>query len=98
MRSHTASARRRGIPDSDLEAIGQPQRWPEVFPPAEIAALQLATQLCASSHHLGADLVAELRQLYDDRQLAELVLVAGQANLNNRVGNAAKQLFAANRR
>ena len=26
-------------------------------------------------------------------ELAELILVAGQANLNNRVGNAAKQLL-----
>lgn len=98
MRSHTASARRRGIPDSDLEAIAEPQRWPEMFQPAEIAALELATQLCASSHDLGADLVAELRVHYDDRQLAELVLVAAQANLNNRVGNAAKQLLAGERR
>ena len=98
MRSHTASARRRGIPDTDLEAIGQPQRWPEVFQPAEIAALELATQLCTSSHDLGADLVAELRLHYDDRQLAELVLVSGQANLNNRVGNAAKQLLDRDRR
>jgi alkylhydroperoxidase family enzyme len=41
--------------------------------------------------------VARLRGLYDDRQLAELVVVAAQANLNNRVGNAGKQLFAERR-
>ncbi len=38
--------------------------------------------------------MARLRRHYDERQMAEILLVAGQANLNNRVGNAAKVLFA----
>jgi alkylhydroperoxidase family enzyme len=98
VRSHTASARRRGIPDADLEALGQPARWPAAFSPAEIAALDLAARLVDHADDLGAELMGRLRQHYDDRQLAELVLVAGQANLNNRVGNAAKQLFTGDRR
>ena len=31
--------------------------------------------------------------LVTEAELAEIVLVCGQANLNNRVGNAAKQLL-----
>ena len=45
-----------------------------------------------------ARLRAELKQarqnlLTAEAELAELILVAGQANLNNRVGNASKQLL-----
>ena len=38
-------------------------------------------------------LVEELRFHFNERELAELILVCGQANLNNRVGNASKQLL-----
>ncbi|MEM9465175.1 MAG: hypothetical protein AAGA90_07365 [Actinomycetota bacterium] len=47
----------------------------------------------ASSHELSAELVSGLRTHFSEDELAELVLVAGQANLNNRAGNAAKQLL-----
>lgn len=93
MRAHVASAKRRGLTDDELAAIADPARWAETFGPAEVAALELATRLAQASHDLGAALVAQLRAHYDDRQIAELLLVAGQAHLNNRVGNAAKQLF-----
>lgn len=49
--------------------------------------------MCNETHALDPELVAELRQHFDEVQLAELILVAGQANLNNRAGNAAKQLL-----
>ncbi len=94
MRSHTASAKRRGLTDEQIEAIAQPEQWRDVFTPGEIAALDLATRLAHESHDLGAELIARLKEHYDARQLAEILLVAGQANLNNRVGNAAKVLFA----
>ncbi len=38
-------------------------------------------------------LIEELHFHFGEAELAELILVAGQANLNNRVGNAAKQLL-----
>ena len=94
MRSHTASAKRRGLTDEQIKAIAQPDQWRDIFTPAEIAALDLATRLAHESHDLGGELIARLKQHYDERQLAELLLVAGQANLNNSVGNAAKVLFA----
>ena len=94
MRSHTASAKRRGLTGEQIEAIADPERWRDTFTPEEIAALDLAGRLAHASHDLGAELLARLQRHYDARQLAELLLVAGQANLNNRVGNAAKVLFA----
>ena len=94
MRSHTASAKRRGLTDEQIKAIADPEQWRDIFTPEEITALDLATRLAHESHDLGAELIARLQQHYDERQLAEILLVAGQANLNNRVGNAAKVLFA----
>ena len=49
--------------------------------------------MSSETHALDPELIAELRFHYDEVELAELILVCGQANLNNRVGNAAKQLI-----
>ena len=67
--------------------------WTEVFTERQVAALRLADTMCGETHSLDPDLVPELRAQFDEEQLAELILVAGQANLNNRAGNAAKQLL-----
>ena len=56
-------------------------------------ALRLADALCGPTHALDPELVSDLRTHFTEVELAELILVAGQANLNNRVGNAAKQLL-----
>jgi alkylhydroperoxidase family enzyme len=76
-----------------LAAITKPEQWATTFTPAEIAALELATRMCDNADNLGAEVIARVREHYDDRQVAELILVAGQANMNNRTGNAAKQLL-----
>ncbi len=64
-----------------------------VFDEPTQAALHLADAMCGASHDLDPDLVGELRAHYSEAELAELILVCGQANLNNRAGNAAKQLL-----
>lgn len=97
MRSHTASAKRRGVTDTEIEALADPARWAAVFPNEVIVALDLATQLCHDSHDVGDELVERLRQHWSDAQIAELLMVAGQANMNNRVGSAARQIFPARR-
>ena len=56
-------------------------------------ALRLADALCGDSHSLDPALVAELRANFSELELAEVILVCGQANLNNRAGNAAKVLL-----
>lgn len=45
------------------------------------------------THDLDPGLIRDLRTYFNEVQLAELILVCGQANLNNRAGNAAKQLL-----
>lgn len=55
--------------------------------------LNLADAMCGDSHTIDHTLNSELRELFTEAELAELILVAGQANLNNRAGNAAKQLL-----
>lgn len=80
--------------DHQIAALDAPLTWADHFDDREIAALRLADALAGpASHDLPADLVALIRRHFTHTQLAELVLVAGQANLNNRVGNAAKQIL-----
>jgi alkylhydroperoxidase family enzyme len=81
------------VTDEQLGALREPGRWQAVFTPAEIVLLDLADRLIAHSDDLGPDLIARLREHYEDQQIAEILLVAGQANMNNRAGEAAKQLF-----
>ena len=93
MRSHTASGKRRGLSDEDIAAIADPERWPGTFEPREVVALELATRLCRHAHELGPELVQRVRAHWKPAEIAELLMVAGQANMNNRVGSAARALF-----
>ena len=77
-----------------LNAIGEPDQWATIFTPAEVVALELATKMCDEADNLGDELVARIEEHYNEQQIAELILVAGQANMNNRTGNAAKQLLS----
>ncbi len=91
---HVISARRRGVTDEQIAALETPDRWSDVFDESTNAALGLADALCGSSSHaLETELVEQLRAHFSEIELAELILVCGQANLNNRAGNAAKQLL-----
>jgi alkylhydroperoxidase family enzyme len=49
--------------------------------------------MCGDTHTLDPGLISDLRDHFNEVELAELILVAGQATLNNRAGNAAKQLL-----
>ncbi|MEM7094550.1 MAG: hypothetical protein AAF567_16220 [Actinomycetota bacterium] len=49
--------------------------------------------MCGETAVLPVELIEELRFHYSEVELGELILVCGQANLNNRAGNAAKQLL-----
>lgn len=79
--------------DVQIEALEDPSIWSEVFDSKTRAVLELADAMCGETHELDAALVSSLRDYFSEQALAELVLVAGQANLNNRAGNAAKQLL-----
>lgn len=78
-----------------IDALETPDAWVDVFSDAEQVVLQLADALCGPTHLLDEGLIAQLRSHYSEVELSELILVCGQANLNNRAGNAAKQLLGA---
>ena len=80
--------------EAQFAALRDPSLWSATFAPQEIAILDLADRMIAHADDLGDELIARLREHYDDRQIAEVLLVAGQANMNNRAGEAAKQLFS----
>lgn len=80
--------------EAEIEALEQPETWNDAFGDSDRAVLQLADAVSGTeAHALDPALVAELRSHFDEAELAELILVAGQANLNNRAGNASKQLL-----
>lgn len=79
--------------EAEIEALDAPETWAEIFDDRARSVLLLADAVCGDSHTLPAELVTELRSHFSEVELAELILVAGQANLNNRAGNAAKQLL-----
>lgn len=59
-----------------------------------MAALTLADAMTGeASHAINAAVITELRSHFSEVELGEIILLCGQANLNNRVGNAAKQLL-----
>lgn len=49
--------------------------------------------MSGASYALDPAMIETLRAYFVEEELAELVLLCGQANLNNRAGNAAKQLL-----
>ena len=80
--------------DEKIDAIESPEVWAEVFDAQERAVLALADALAGDrTEALDPELVSVLREHFEEPELAELILVAGQANLNNRAGNAAKQVL-----
>lgn len=59
-----------------------------------MAALRLADAMSAeTTDSLDPELISDLRAHFGEAELAELILLGGQANLNNRVGNTSKQLL-----
>lgn len=80
--------------DEKIDAVSAPDTWNEIFTDRERAVLELADAVSGDSSAIDQLLVDELRFHFTEPELAELILVAGQANLNNRAGNAAKQLLA----
>lgn len=76
-----------------MTALENPDSWTTAFDDRTTAALELADAMSAETASLPADLLEELRFHYREAELAEIILVCGQANLNNRAGNAAKQLL-----
>jgi alkylhydroperoxidase family enzyme len=82
------------VSDEEIDAIEHPDRWADVFDEPARWVLRLADEMSGpASNELSSELLGGLRTHFSEAERAELILVAGQANLNNRAGNAAKQLL-----
>ncbi|MCP3910987.1 MAG: hypothetical protein GY713_08555 [Actinomycetia bacterium] len=79
--------------EAQIAALDEPENWADVFDDRTRAVLELADAMCSESQDIGTELNHRLRGHFREMELAELILVVGQANLNNRAGNAAKQLL-----
>ncbi|MDG1086451.1 MAG: hypothetical protein P8P20_01840, partial [Acidimicrobiales bacterium] len=80
--------------DEQIEALEDPSTWSGVFDAPTSSALELADEMAGKdSHELDPLLIADLRLHFSEQELGEIILLCGQANLNNRAGNAAKQLL-----
>lgn len=69
-----------------VDAISDPVASP-LFTDAEKAAIALSLELTRDSH-LEPETFARAREHFDERQLVELVVNVGVANLNNRFTEA----------
>ena len=79
--------------ESELDALDRPDVWADAFDDRDRVVLRLADAMSGDTSELDPELVADLREHFTEAERAELILVAGQANLNNRAGNAAKQVL-----
>lgn len=79
--------------EAEIEAVDDPSRWGDVYDEPTIAALELADSVSTGSQSIAEELVGRLRAHFDEAALAELIVVIGHANFNNRVGNAAEQVL-----
>lgn len=79
--------------DDEISALSTPDQWPGHFSTEERIVLDFATRLATDSDDLGAELTERLTTTFDERQLAEIILIGGLASMSNRSGAAARQLL-----
>ena len=79
--------------DDEIEALHDPTSWAVAFDAPAQAALALADAMSGPTAQLEPALLQSMREHFSEVERAELLLVCGQANLNNRAGNVAKQLL-----
>lgn len=84
--SHIAQGRALGITQDMVDAITDPDASP-LFTDEEKAAIALSLALTRDAH-ADEELFARVRRHFDDRQIVELVVNIGIANLNNRFTEA----------
>lgn len=84
--SHVSAGRALGITQEMVDTITDPD-GSALFTDEEKAAIVLSLELTRNSH-LDPATFARAREHFDERQLIELVVNIGIANLNNRVTEA----------
>jgi len=90
-RAHTASAKRRGVTDEQVQALKEPHGSSlEIFTAEERAAIQFAEQLTAWPAAIQPSDLDALGKFFSVEQIEELVLAVATANLTNRFNEGMK--------
>lgn len=90
-RAHTASAKRRGVTDEQVQALKEPGGSSrDIFTEEERAALQYAEKLTAWPAAIQPADLDTLGKYFNVEQIEELVLAVATANLTNRFNEGMK--------
>lgn len=90
-RAHTASSKRRGVTDEQVQALKEPGGSNrEIFTEKERAAIQFAEQLTAWPAAIQPADLDNLGKFFTTEQIEELVLAVATANLTNRFNEGMK--------
>ena len=90
-RAHTASAKRRGVTDEQVQALKEPGGSSrDIFTEEERAALQYAEKLTAWPSAIQPADIDTLGKFFNVEQIEELVLAVATANLTNRFNEGMK--------
>jgi len=90
-RAHTASAKRRGVTDDQVQALKEPGGVNrDIFTEEERTALQFAEQLTAWPAAIQPADLDTLAKFFNLEQIEELVLAIATANLTNRFNEGMK--------
>jgi uncharacterized peroxidase-related enzyme len=90
-RAHTASGKRRGITDEQVQALKEPHgSSSEIFTEEERAALQYAEKLTAWPAAIQPAEIDALGKHFNVEQIEEIVLAVATANLTNRFNEGMK--------
>jgi uncharacterized peroxidase-related enzyme len=90
-RAHTASAKKRGVTDEQVQALKEPGGSSrDIFTEEERAAIQFAEQLTAWPAAIQPADLETLGKFFNIEQIEELVLTIATANLTNRFNEGMK--------
>jgi uncharacterized peroxidase-related enzyme len=90
-RAHTASAKKRGVTDEQVQALKEPGGSSrDLFTEDQRAAIQFAEQLTAWPAAIQPADLDTLGKFFSAEQIAELVLAVATANLTNRINEGMK--------
>jgi uncharacterized peroxidase-related enzyme len=90
-RAHTASAKRRGVTDKQVQALKEPGgSGRDIFTEEERAAIQYAEQVTTWPASIQPADLETLGKFFDIEQIEEFVLTVATANLTNRFNEGMK--------
>jgi AhpD family alkylhydroperoxidase len=85
--AHTATAKRLGLPEAQLEALARAQ-YDDAFDATEQATLRYAACVTQNPAAIPDSVLEELQRHYRSEQIVELTLAICMANFTNRFNNA----------